>query len=334
MQLKGNMRITGFSERSGHTSMFTRVLILTLLSGGILLQGSTLGYAFNGTAVGFFGGVDVSGWFSTDFSTSNITVSGPPGSAYPYVYTFSGPLNGPGYTQVSQIPPTPCVLSGCPPGGFLLPGNATVFVAPTNNALAGVQFGDTGEVFTGAENLTDGWILNDFQGGPSSAPTSLNSPGLVAEITGSLTDEALQDYYDFKWLSGAFSVTASVPDAPSGASYAFSVGVEGTCTSGGTATLNSSDSFTSTIAIANLASGQYCVGIATNSSIDPAFALTFNTPVTSGSAPSSVPEPSSLVLLSIGLLVISWRLLAQRGCLHFKLPGSDRSVGSSTRHGV
>jgi hypothetical protein len=140
----------------------------------------------------------------------------------------------------------------------------------------------------------------------------LNSPGLVAEITGSLTAEALQDYYDFQWLSGAFSVTATVPDAPSGASYSFSVAVDGTCTSAGTATLDSIDSFTSTIAIANLAAGQYCVGIATNSSIDPAFALTFNTPVTSSSMPSSVPEPSGLVLLPIGLLAMSCRLLAPR----------------------
>lgn len=312
------MRIVSLSERSGHTSMVTRVLILfVLLPGGILLQGSTLGYAFNGTAVGFFGGVDVSGWFSADYTTSSITVSGPPSSAYPYVYTFTGPLNGAGYTQVSQIPPIPCLLEGCPPGGFLPPGQATLFVSPTNDVSAGLQFGDTGEVFTGAETLTYGGILNGFQGGPSSAPTPLPSGGPVAEITGSLSDEALQDYYDFQWLSGAFSVTASVPDAPSGASYAFSVGVDGTCTSGGTATLNSSDSFTGTIAIANLASGQYCIGINTNSTMDPAFALIFNTPVTSSSAPSSVPEPSGFVLLSSGLLVISRRLLARRSRSHF-----------------
>jgi PEP-CTERM motif len=141
----------------------------------------------------------------------------------------------------------------------------------------------------------------------------LNSPGLVAEITGSLTAEAQQDYYDFQWQSGAFSVTASVPDAPSGASYSFSVGAAGTCGSEeGSATLNGADSFTGTIAVANLAAGQYCIGIDTTSTMDPAFALIFNTPVTSNSAPSSVPEPSGFVLLSIGLLVISWRLLARR----------------------
>jgi len=288
--------------------MVTRILILTLFQGGILLQGSTLGYAFNGTADGFFGGVNVSGWYSADLMSSNIAVTEALGPSY----TFSGPLNGPGYTQVSQLPPTPCVLEGCTPGETLPPGQATLFVSPTDSVSAGLQFGDTGEVFTGVETLTYGWILNDLQGGPTSAPTSLNSPGLVAEITGSLTDEALQDYYDFQWLSGAFSVTASVPDGASGASYVFSVGVDGTCTSGGTVTLNSGDSFTGTIAIPNLAAGQYCVGINTTSSIDPAFALIFNTPVTSNSAPSSVPEPSGVALISIGLLVVSGRLLARR----------------------
>jgi hypothetical protein len=303
------MRIVGLSEQSGHTSLVTRVLILALLQGGILLQGSTLGYAISGTADGFFGGVNVSGWYSADQSSSTINII----EALGISYTFTGPLNGSGYTQVSQLPPTPCVLEGCTPGETLPPGNATLFVAPTNNVSAGVQFGDTGEVFTGAETLTYGWIFNSVQGGPPSTPTSLNSPGLVAEITGSLTAEAQQDYYDFQWQSGAFSVTASVPDAPSGASYSFSVGAAGTCGSEeGSATLNGADSFTGTIAVANLAAGQYCIGIDTTSTMDPAFALIFNTPVTSNSAPSSVPEPSGFVLLSIGLLVISWRLLARR----------------------
>ena len=303
------MRIISLSERLGHTSMYTRLLILTLLQGGILLHGATLGNAISGTADGFFGGVNVSGWYSADQSSSTINII----EALGISYTFTGPLNGSGYTQVSQLPPTPCVLEGCTPGETLPPGNATLFVAPTNNVSAGVEFGDTGEVFTGAESLTYGWIFDQTQGGPPSAPTSLNSPGLVAEITGSLTAEALQDYYDFQWLSGAFSVTATVPDAPSGASYGFSVGAAGTCGSEeGSATLNSSDSFTGTIAIANLAAGQYCVGIATNNSIDPAFALTFNIPVTSSSMPSSVPEPSGFVLLSIGSLMICLRLLARR----------------------
>ncbi|HYL75673.1 MAG TPA: hypothetical protein VEU96_15775 [Bryobacteraceae bacterium] len=291
--------------------MVARVLILALLQGGILLQGGPLGYALNGTATGFFGGVDVSGWFSADFSSSSITVSGPPSSAYPYSYTFSGPLNGAGYTQTSQIPPTPCIIFGCVPSGA---GQAGLHVAPVSGS-ASLNFEDTGEDFIGNAPLVYGWILNGFQGGPSSAPVPLTSPGPVAVVTGSLTAEALQDYYDFQWLSGAFSVTANVSDAPSGASYAFSVGVAGTCSSAGSATLNGADSFTGTIAISNLPPGQYCIGINTNNTSDPPFQISFNTPVTSSSASSAVPEPSGLVLLSIGLLLISWRLLARQSRL-------------------
>jgi hypothetical protein len=276
-----------------------------------------LGYAFNGTAVGFFGGVDVSGWYSADFTSSNIAVTEP----YGISYTFTGPLNGAGYSQVSQLPPTPCVLEGCTPGSFLPPGQATLFVSPTNNAVAGLQFGDTGEVFTGVEALTYGWILNDLPGGPSSSPTPLQSSGPIAVITGSLSAEALQDYYDFQWLSGAFSVTATIPDASSAASYLFSVGVSGTCASQGSATLNSADSFASTIAISNLPSGQYCIGIDTSNTTDPPFQISFNTPVTSISPPSSVPEPSGLVLLSLGMLAIGWRLLTRRSPLHLTFRG-------------
>ena len=98
---------------------------------------------------------------------------------------------------------------------------------------------------------------------------------------------------------GAFSATASVTGANVGASYLFSEGVAGTCSSGGTATLNGSDSFSSTIAIANLAAGQYCIGVDANNANDPAFALTFNTPV------SGVPEPSAFALLAVGFGMIS-----------------------------
>lgn len=287
-------------------SLVTRVLILTLLPGGILLQGSTLGYGFIGTATGAFGGVTLSGWYSADQTTSNITVNNPQVVGG---YTFSGPLNGAGYVTASLIV-VPCILLPCPG-----PGSAGIHLNPdSGNTITSLLFEDTGELFSGFAPLVAGDILNNLQGGPSSAPTSLNSPGLVAEITGSLTAEATQDYYDFQWLSGAFSVTASVPDATSGASYGFSVGAAGTCGSEeGSATLDSADSFTGTIAVANLAAGQYCIGIDTTSTMDPAFALIFNTPVSSSSsAPSGVPEPSGFVSLSIGLLVISCRLLARR----------------------
>jgi hypothetical protein len=72
------------------------------------------------------------------------------------------------------------------------------------------------------------------------------------------------------------------------------------------------DSFTGTIAIASLAPGNYCIGIDANNPSDPAFSLTFNTPV--GGA---TPEPSTFVLISVALGVI--------GCFAAQA-GSGRSL--------
>jgi hypothetical protein len=165
-----------------------------------------------------------------------------------------------------------------------------VFDGPFMSLSGTVAFGD-------AANTA---ALIDFQGGASSAPVLLPGGQSVAEVTGTIGGLGTQDYYSFLWTGGAFSATASVTGTPNaGGSYLFSEGAAGSCSSGGTATLSSSDSFTNTIGIANLPAGEYCIGIDANNANDPAFALTFNTPV------SGVPEPSLLVLLSIGLGTIS-----------------------------
>ena len=150
--------------------------------------------------------------------------------------------------------------------------------------------------------------LNNFQGGSSSTPVFLPSGDLVGQVTGSIGGLGSQDYYSFFWSGGDFSATASITGAPGAASYLFSEG--GDCNSGGTAMLDGSDGFTNTIGIANLAAGQYCIGINANSVNDPAFALTFNTPVT---GPAPVPEPSGFVLLSIGFGMIGALRLRKRG---------------------
>jgi hypothetical protein len=62
---------------------------------------------------GFFGGVTGGGSFTEGTSlTSSVTVT----ESTLYTYTFTGPLNGPGYTEKSQQPPTLCVIAGCVPG--------------------------------------------------------------------------------------------------------------------------------------------------------------------------------------------------------------------------
>jgi hypothetical protein len=58
---------------------------------------------------------------------------------------------------------------------------------------------------------------------------------------------------------------------------------------------------------ADLAPGQYCLGLDADSVLDPGFPLTFNTPV------NGAPEPSSLVPLFIALGMIGFLRRAKLG---------------------
>ena len=148
--------------------------------------------------------------------------------------------------------------------------------------------------------------LNNFPGGPSSAPVFLIG-STVGVVTGTIGGQGSQDYYSFLWSGGAFNATSSITGANAGASYLFSEGVVGSCSAGGTATLDSSDSFTGTIAITSLAAGQYCIGINANDPHDPAFTLTFNTPV------SGVPEPATFTLVGTASLLFFRKLRIRFG---------------------
>jgi hypothetical protein len=148
------------SERSRHTAIVTRVLILiTLLQAAASAQTSPPPQSYqqctltNGTATGFFGGVTASGTFTSGATpdTSSITVSEPAG---PYTYTFTGPSDGPGWTQVSQIVVF-CVLAGCPPPPSILPPGAAIFrLLDQGSGVAAISFEDTGELFTGFGTLS------------------------------------------------------------------------------------------------------------------------------------------------------------------------------------
>jgi hypothetical protein len=134
------------------------------------------------------------------------------------------------------------------------------------------------------------------QGGTTSAPVTVSATGPLGSISGTIAGLGSQDYYWFYWGGGIFSASASISQASSLATYAFSAGVAGSCNSIGTATLNSGDSFSAGLS-ANLAPGKYCIGLTATSAYDPAFTLTFNTPV------NAAPEPNTAATLSAGLAV-------------------------------
>jgi hypothetical protein len=148
--------------------------------------------------------------------------------------------------------------------------------------------------------ISDGFappvVLPSLQGGPSSTPIVLTGGTTIGGVTGTIVGNGSQDYYSFYWAGGAFSATASITGTPNtGASYSFSDGVAGTCSSLGNATLNGGDGYSATISNANLAPGTYCIGLNANNSNDPPFAITFTTPV------DGVPEPGTIGMTLLGL---------------------------------
>lgn len=135
-------------------SLVIRVLLpIVLVPGFAVAQTSyTKCTLSNGLATGFFGGVDISGTYTLGLTTntSNISVDGDPNSVYRYDYTFTGPLNGPTYTQTSKMPPPACIL-GPPCAGV---GTATLHIVEVNATTASLSFEDSGELFDGHGTLS------------------------------------------------------------------------------------------------------------------------------------------------------------------------------------
>jgi hypothetical protein len=165
----------------GHVRNVTRVLVLvTLLTLVALLPGIAFGQTFqqctlsNGTASGFFGGVVISGSFTSGAKpdTSSINVSGAPNSNYcspgTCSYTFTGPLDGAGYTQTSQMPPPVCDVEFCTPG--------------TTIGLASLGFEDSDELFSGY-----GTVSCVIKTTPPPPPPPVC--GVTATLTGNGTQE-------------------------------------------------------------------------------------------------------------------------------------------------
>jgi PEP-CTERM motif len=107
---------------------------------------------------GLFGIVSGGGSFTMGSSeTSSVTVTEMQPGPFNYTYTFTGPLNGAGYTQKSQQPATPCITEGCSPGETFPSTNAGLnvdFLGVTGTVA--VDFEDNGEIYTGTGVISGG----------------------------------------------------------------------------------------------------------------------------------------------------------------------------------
>jgi hypothetical protein len=217
------------------------------------------------------------------------------GCAVSSVLVGSGAVTAPSIDSLTTNFASPC---GTVPGAV---GEVTGAVADFQQNINSLGTYIAYSHFDGATAVGVLTIADDLTlpGGPSGAPIFLDSP-LLGEVNGTIGGVGAQAYYQFNWQGGAFSATASVAGTD-GATYLFSEGAPGGCTSGSSETLNSADSFSGTIALANLAPGEYCIGIETTGGGDPNYFINFSTPVI------STPEPSSFLLLPAGLGLIALR---------------------------
>jgi len=132
------------------------------------------------------------------------------------------------------------------------------------------------------------------------------SPAL-AGINGTIGSQGPAVYYSFLWGGGAFGASSELGLTPLQAgedSFFYTMGTTASqCTSQASEILSALDDFTGSITSPNLAAGTYCIGFNPfTGNVDPAYTLTFNTPVEGVTAlTSSTPEPSTFVLLCISL---------------------------------
>jgi hypothetical protein len=309
---KGMMRFY-HTNSSRSLRLFTLLYLLALSPIGTELNANPITWYIENAAL--YNGGYLTGSFEYDATTSMLSnpllMTTQDGTVPPETWTNGNLYPGTGYAFSTGIQLVNDDVYGITLhfSSALTNSGGTSDLPLGGSLISGPLFGNSQtDLFQSGEVTTQVAALV-LQGSSSSTPVFLPGAEPVAEVSGTIGAQGTQDYYTFLWTGGAFSASASVTGAGAGASYLFSEGAVGGCSSGGTATLNTGDSFTSTISVANLAPGQYCIGLDANNSNDPAFALTFNTPVDG----VLTPEPNSFALLCVvGLAMVSAHRFARR----------------------
>ena len=170
-----------------------------------------------------------------------------------------------------------------------------------SGAIVGYIGDSNTSTFSGFLATPNGGAATDIalSGGGASNPVSLPLTE-ISSISGAIGGGVSSQFYSFNWTGGQFSATLSLTGAASNIPYAMELCSGGTCdtilmTTKLSAT-NPTDALTGTLTD-TLAAGTYTIGlIEKQPGTDPAFTLSFNTPV------SGTPEPTtwSLMILGVG----------------------------------
>jgi hypothetical protein len=137
--------------------------------------------------------------------------------------------------------------------------------------------------------------LVNFQGGtqdnPVAMPREINQIGAVSGTIGGAPDV---DFYKFVWDGGQFAATASLTGAQIGDFFTFKLIDFVTGAILDEMRLDQLDNnFNGTLS-RWLAGGVYEIGLSSNSTVDPAFTISFDS-----SGQTTVPEPGTLALLAL-----------------------------------
>ena len=174
-----------------------------------------------------------------------------------------------------------------------------------------------GHMAQGSFAIDQSGAITGFQGGSSLSPVLLPSGVPVAEIAGTIGGLGSEDYYTFS-VGWRRIQRYGINNRRSGRQRLVFIFRCEQLQRGRRGQSGQQRRFYSDVQ-ADLAPGQYCIGINSDNANDPAFELTFTTPVD-----VATPEPSGFVLFSAGLGMIGILRFAAR-CRCRLLPARIRN---------
>jgi len=187
--------------------------------------------------------------------------------AAPFQFNFVNPLSpsepgsqvelllGPGF--ITAAPGAPLIIQP----NTLVPNTTykaiAVFENKTTSVVSGVTetvvFGLATEFSFTTGNAAPVQVVT-LPGGSATKPTQLSGTG-IGQVNGTIGGLGSEEFYEFSWAGGAFTVDASVTGANANGSYDFSLYGPSSLTMVADATLDSTDAFTAPIDLTALAGG-------------------------------------------------------------------------------